>query len=231
MTSNQADGAAWDDVALAVLEQLGRPTAPIDPIVIAKALGLSVELADIPTARLLDCTIEVARGATPRRRAWLVAHELGHWALRQHGREDSERAADRCGEAIMLPAYCFDAGHWDLVALQQAHSHATLETVARRVLSLEHRARLGVWRGPRLLRYRDEHGPCAKRVTGFEAALAGAADRRGGVVQGEGFLGFVDDDLPRRVITLCRQDLGATGVFEVPSPLQASLARHGQGRG
>jgi hypothetical protein len=198
---------AWEAAALDVLEQLGRPPAPIDSLLLTLSVGLELAPTTTPAAMLVGRHVMLWPGFSPRQIRWNAAHELGHWALMQRGIADPELAADGVGRALVLPQYAFDpdVAGWHVGELQRVHHLCSLEVIARRVLSLRD-ACLSIWRHGKCIRRHCSGAVPASlsRVTRFEALLAGAARRRGGVVlAAPGLVGFVDDEHPTRVITLC----------------------------
>jgi hypothetical protein len=155
---------------------------------------------------------------------WYAAHELGHWVLDRRGLPNCEEGADRIAEAMLLPIYAFDPDSvgWDVAALQQRHMHCSLETIARRILSLR-RSCVTVWNGCKLIGRLSSPGTKRDvvRVTAFERCLAIAAQRLGGVVRaGSQLVGFVDDDNPKRAITLCAADELLRRSSVRPRPIQ-----------
>jgi hypothetical protein len=198
---------AWEAAALYVLELLGRPPAPIDPIHLALQLGLRIAPSSLPTAMLGGDTVYLSPRLSPRTLRGYAAHELGHWAIARLGLPDSEDAADRVGEALMLPIYAFDPepSGWNVVELQQTHLNCPLETIARRVLATR-TACMCIWERGRLVSREltpDAEDPFGG-TTEFESELAKQARRQRSLVRrGPRVLGFIDDEAPSRVITLC----------------------------
>lgn len=90
MTNNLAKGAAWESVALAVLELLGRPVSP-DAVVNALALGLSVAPAPEAYGAVIGDVILVSPELSPHAMRRAVTHGIARWALKKHGmpREDA----------------------------------------------------------------------------------------------------------------------------------------------
>ncbi len=198
---------AWEAAALGVLEQLGCPPAPIDSILVALELGLRISPTKAPAAMLSGDHMLLWPKFSPRRVRWSAAHEIGHWSLMQRGLADPEDAADRVAEAVLLPWYAFDPDScgWNVDELQRKHWFCSYETIARRVLSLRPSC-ISVWERGKLIRRRCSIGVREEleAVTPFETRLAACARKMGGIVQtGSRIVGFVDDERPQRVITLC----------------------------
>lgn len=210
MSPSRVSSQTLEAVALSVLDELGRPEAPIDSLVLALALGIRLEATPAPRAMLAGNAVMVSPKLAPGTLRWCAAHEIGHWILKQRGIPNSEAAANRVAEALVLPMYAFDpeAAGWHVGALQKIHSFCSLETIARRIATLRH-ANLTIWRRGRAVRRHDAKGASrgVLRVTTFEHALAGAAHALGGIVTaGPRMVGFVDDANVDRVVTLCAPD-------------------------
>lgn len=131
----------WD------LEELARETleitdlsAPIDPELIAVDLELEVRDADAAEGLLVGRTIYVPETHRRQRRAFAVAHELGHWLLRARGERDDEHSVNYLASALLLPRDDFERGlrklGWDLIALCAVHRWASFEAVVRRIVAL-----------------------------------------------------------------------------------------------
>lgn len=79
--------AEWEGIALDILRTTGLEP-PVDAFVLAECCGLEVRYMPGARARLDGETIWLgARAVYPHE---LVAHEIGHWALRRGGVEDDE---------------------------------------------------------------------------------------------------------------------------------------------
>lgn len=113
---------------------------PVDPDIVAHRLGLTVRTAPGCPGLLLGTTIVVDDAMRAERRAFAIAHELGHYLLRREGLADSERAANYTASALLLPRRDFEADlrrcGWDLLRLRARHRHASFEALARRIVAL-----------------------------------------------------------------------------------------------
>lgn len=73
----------------------------------------------------------------PERQHELIAHELGHALLWEHGIEDEEDAATFVGGALLVPRAALDRAlkrdGWSIAALRRAHPHASEALLARRI--------------------------------------------------------------------------------------------------
>lgn len=131
-----------EQIATRVLEELD-VQLPINPDVLAHRLGLTVvdggrgcegllllELGQI----LVDETLR------PERRAFAIAHELGHYLLRREGLPDTERDANYLASALLLPRAEFERDlrreGWDLIKLRARYRWASFEALARRIVAL-----------------------------------------------------------------------------------------------
>lgn len=67
----------------------------------------------------------------------LVAHELGHVLLWEHGLADSEAGATFLAGALLVPRASLDRAlrrdGWSIAALRRAHPHASEALIARRI--------------------------------------------------------------------------------------------------
>lgn len=91
---------SWEGVAAWVLDR-----ASGDAVELAHTLGLDV--VAVPNQRaagtLIGNTIAVRASLAPAYREHAIAHELGHWALRQTRTDDSEAGADYVAAALLMP--------------------------------------------------------------------------------------------------------------------------------
>jgi len=130
--------ARLEEIAAELLEE-SLANVPVDALELAACCGLHVARVQCRTAMLYDGTIYVSHLA---RGSWahvLVAHELGHWALRRAGQPDLERDADYLAGALLVPRLALERdlrSGWDLDALRAVHVHAPASTIAARIAQL-----------------------------------------------------------------------------------------------
>lgn len=131
----------WD------LEELARVTleevdvgVPVDPSQIAARLGLTVCHADGCDGVLIGDQIIVDHSIRAERRAFAIAHELGHYVQRRARLPDRESTADYLASALLLPRDDFERDlrrfGWDLIRLHARHRLASFEALARRIVAL-----------------------------------------------------------------------------------------------
>lgn len=118
---------------------------PINPDRLALGLGLIVRDGG-PGCEgyLIGERIFVDESLRPERRAFAIAHEIGHRLLQQAGLETpssrDERGANYMGAALLLPKHEFEIDlrrrGWDLIWLHAKHRHASFEALARRIVAL-----------------------------------------------------------------------------------------------
>ena len=155
--------AALDAVAMGVLEAARLDRPPVDAILLARRLGITVAVDDRQRGRARYVRLRGPRGRKPRptillrpeprreRRHWAVAHEIGeHVAHRVFGllsvdpREAApntrERIATYLAARLLLPGpwFAHDAStcSWDLLSLKSRYETASHELIARRMLDL-----------------------------------------------------------------------------------------------
>lgn len=209
----QSKTALEEGVALSLLRDVGEPEPPMDAFGLAELFGLQVVYCPGSRARLVGETVYVPAKARLERQQGLCAHELGHWALRECGEEDSEQAASFVGSALMLPRAHFErdlrATHWDLRALRAKHVHCSAELIARRIVALRD-ACVSVWDNGRLkARVASPWLPEGyHRISVFERELAGQVLASGDTCRaGDLVWGFaVFFGAWKRVITVCEAE-------------------------
>lgn len=130
----------WEGLAREALTR-AQIDAPVDPWQLAERLGFVVRDAahGLPTC-LSGSTILLETGQRPERRAFGVAHEIGHALLRASRIANTERGANSVGSALLLPRIDFlrdlrQVG-WNLAALRERHPHASHEALGRRITML-----------------------------------------------------------------------------------------------
>lgn len=132
--------ADWEGVADSFLAPIG-VDGPLDPRLVAVAYDLELVPVGERAGRSAcsrGALIRYPILAPPQRQAGVIAHELGHVALREHGEDwRDERAAAYVGAAILVPRRALLRslrGHGpDLEALRPMFEHASPELLARRI--------------------------------------------------------------------------------------------------
>lgn len=185
----------------------------MDAFGLAGLCDLRVEHADIRNAELRGGVIYVSSSARSVRQQGLVAHELGHWALRWAKEQDSEQGASYVGAALMLPRRPFladmRATQWDVRELRAKHHNCSAELIARRIVALTD-ACVSIWDNGKLsARVASPWLPApVRRISTFERELAarvlesGETERAGNLAWG---FAVFDDDW-KRVITVCEAE-------------------------
>ena len=147
-----------EELARAILES-SNVGPPVDPEEIAFRLGLLVQHSPGCEGLLVGERILVDDSLRPQRRAFAIAHELGHHLQRLHGLSDTEAGANYLASALLLPRDDFERDlrrhGWDLLRLCCDHRFASFEAVARRIVALRE-ARAFVFDNP--LRGQRESG-------------------------------------------------------------------------
>lgn len=150
MHSTRLEGVAAD-----VLSATGCDDPPVDAFELAACCGLHVELSDVRSALLYDETIYVSRRARVSRVQLMVAHEIGHWALRRADQPwQVEPDADYIAAALLVPwrSLARDLrGGWDLDRLRLRHPNAPASVIAARV-AIFRDAGAAIYDGARLRR-------------------------------------------------------------------------------
>lgn len=113
---------------------------PVSAYVVARGNGLEIEPYDGPGAEL-DAgrgIVKVNPKARRVRRHGLIAHEVGHWLLRQEKR-DSERGAQYVAGAILVPGRDLSPAlklDWSIRRIQSIHKNASAEVIAHRIVQM-----------------------------------------------------------------------------------------------
>jgi hypothetical protein len=132
-------GEDLEGIAERVQDSTGTHEA-VDAIELAHLCGLEVVYAPGDRAHVMGRRITVGRDVRLSRIHGLVAHELAHWLLDQHGMESDEGSARYLSGALMVPRRALDRAlksvGLDLEALRPLHPNASLELLARRVTAL-----------------------------------------------------------------------------------------------
>jgi hypothetical protein len=111
---------------------------PVDAFVLADLCGLTCRPWSHAHGQIEGELIRYPAKARHTRQHGIVAHELGHWALRRGGCDDRDEAASRyLAGALLLPRAQFladlAATEWDLFAMMSRHPNASAEMVACRM--------------------------------------------------------------------------------------------------
>jgi len=155
--------ASLDAVVAEVLGESGIHRPPVDALVIARALRITVAIDSRQRGRGRYVRLRASRGRAarpavllrpdprPERLQWALAHELGeHLAHRvfvvlgidprETGPEARERVASHLAGRLLVPGLWFAADGaacaWDLSYLKARYSTASHELIARRMLEL-----------------------------------------------------------------------------------------------
>lgn len=113
---------------------------PVDALDLADRLSVEVCYSDAGESILMGNVVFVPRRVRIQRLHWLIAHELGHWALREAGEDSAcERSANYVAGALLLPRQAMLAqlrSGWDVARLQLENPHAPAHAIAVRVVQL-----------------------------------------------------------------------------------------------
>lgn len=137
----------WDleEMAREALEDAARKRSdvgvPVSPARVAWARGLEIyDGGPGCLGMLVGKRIYVDDSMRRERRAFSIAHEIGHHIESERGLPRREWRADYLASALLLPRAEFQADlrryGWDLIALAARHRWASFETIARRIVSL-----------------------------------------------------------------------------------------------
>ena len=152
--------------------------APVCPWTMAARAGFAVKVGPARRPAMTLGPVIVVPPHRVERRAFSVAHELAHAALRWAGENDDEPTVDAVASAVLLPREAFardvaDVGA-DLRALKVRHPRASYEAIGRRVAALIG-ARLAIHDvGPRGVRMRGAPPPALEALA-LEARACGEA--------------------------------------------------------
>lgn len=132
----------WDleELARVALERADL-SGPVNPYTLARRRGLRVldggpgcEGVLVGTRIIIDASMRRSR------RAFTVAHEVGHHILRESGHPDTEHGANYLAAATLLPRLDFEPDlrrwGWDILRIVAKYRHASFEAVARRICAL-----------------------------------------------------------------------------------------------
>lgn len=129
-----------EGVARSVLERAGFDDVPVDAFDLAAELGLPVKWVPGAHGYRIGPRLFVPTNARLARIHGVLAHEIAHVLLDQHGISQSERAACYLGAALLVPrrllARQLRAG-WDLHGLMALHANASAELLGRRIVDVQ----------------------------------------------------------------------------------------------
>lgn len=183
----------WEGIAREILDA-SCTSAPVSAFELAAACGFTVRPWQGQGA-LIDRdggTIYLSPFVTrPERQHELVAHELGHWLLWQHGLDDDELAATYIAGALLVPRAELDRAlrrdGWSIEKLRRAHPHASAAMIAVRITQVRPAVQT-TFDGPEVLARRAS--PWLDRdvapVRAWERELAARAVETGGEAALEG---------------------------------------------
>lgn len=180
-------------LAAEVLDYTG-VTAPVDPANVARGLGLRIIISTHGLdAALVPGKIIIGDHLGDERRAFRIAHEIGHFLLRWSAHYNTEKNANYVASAILLPRSTFvsqvvDAG-LNLDLLKYLNPLASYEALARRLVVLK-RNRATIWDRLPDGRGRRYSLPYHHRPTPLEREAARLAIATRAPVEIEGVAGF-----------------------------------------
>ena len=129
-------GPELESIALSVHRETGLDDPPVDAFELAALCGMTLRPARNGRGFASDSVIAYPARSRRVRQHGVIAHELGHWALRWAGEDDSEQGADYLAGALLLPRRCLDTdlkNSWDFSLLRARHVNVSAEMLARRI--------------------------------------------------------------------------------------------------
>lgn len=116
---------------------------PVSAYAVARGNGLEIEPYEGSGATLVADrgVIQVNPKVRRVRRHGLIAHEVGHWLLRQEKR-DSERGAQYIAGALLVPGRELSPSlkiDWSIRRIQSIHKNASAEVIAHRIVQMRER--------------------------------------------------------------------------------------------
>lgn len=199
----------WEGLAQWLLDETCME-APISAYRLADACDLEV-VSWVGSGAMLDTRsrrIHVNAKARLERRHGLIAHEIGHWLLREFD-EDSEAGARFLSGALLLPRRTFSRDlreTWRLSRLKERHPNASAEMIARRIVELREAVVTIIdGRATRRIVSDSINDVRLHRISQWERDLADAALESGSEVEGDGlcYASPIINDSWRRVIVVC----------------------------
>lgn len=155
--------AALDAVVDRILEEARIDCPPVDAMVVARRLGITVAIDARQRGRARFVRLGASRGRMPRatvllrpeprgeRLQWALAHEIGEQVAcrvfatlgidpRETGPGGREHVANHLAGRLLLPSRWFaadgESSAWDLLWLKARHATASHELIARRMLEM-----------------------------------------------------------------------------------------------
>lgn len=129
----------WEGVAASLLEQTGLDDGPVSAIDLAALCGLTLSPSVGNRGELVGDVLRYNTKERPTRQQAVVAHELGHWALRWAGEDDSEQGATYVGHALLLPRRVYSRQlrrTWSPATLARLYPAVPVSWIVRRVAQL-----------------------------------------------------------------------------------------------
>lgn len=97
---------AWEDVALDVLEPLGRPIAPVDPVLVALSMGLSITTTDQASGGVVDGLLIVPMSELqPGTFQVAIARRIARYVLGKICADCSAETVEVVANALIHPPY------------------------------------------------------------------------------------------------------------------------------
>lgn len=204
----------WEGIAGEVLAETGCDDPPVDAFELAACCSLEVHPWTRVYGQLDGNVINYPVNARPVRQHGLIAHEVGHWALKRARAKNSESGARYLAGAFMLPRRAFDRDlrtiGWDVGALRAKHINASAEMIARRITQVRDAVATILDNGRVTRRVSSPwlNEPRLGRLSGWESELADAAIASGETVRGDELCYAVPllDPPFHRVIIVCEAE-------------------------
>lgn len=180
---------------------------PIDAFLLAQLCGVDTRPWPRSHGEIVGDLIRYPARARHTRQHGVVAHELGHWLLRERGLDFRDEASARyLAGALMLPRRGFledlSATDWDLFAMLAIHVNISAEMCAVRMCQLSPAVATIYDQGHETRRYVGEH---AMRDDDADRTLADRALELERPVRGEGAAAWpMLDGAHRRVVVVRR---------------------------
>ncbi len=204
----------WEGIAGDILGETGCDDPPVDAFVLAGCCSLKVYPWARDYAQLDGNVIHYPAKGRPVRQHGLIAHEVGHWALKRARARNSEPGARYLAGALMLPRRAFDRDlrtiGWDLAPLRARHVNASAEMIARRITQLRDAVATIIDNGKVSRRVASPWlaEPHFRRLSRWERELAEQALETGETARGDELCYAVPilDPPYQRVIVICEAE-------------------------